>query len=156
MNRRVLNGVLTVSLIIIWSIAGYRFLGTKELKNQESEIPVFIQDETSMVEKKHPFHFTLAKRDPFLDVFFSTKSSKPLASKKPSNIKKHNTSWPDINFYGFVKNENNENALVLIKLGGEMRRVREGDTHENFIIHTIYKDSIIVKKGNEYRTFLRQ
>ena len=153
MNKQKLNKILIPALILIWAFVGYRFISNKDStpspidnhKNSKlaTNVSTVIRD-TIQINKLN--------RDPFLGTYLAKKSKsiKKTVKRKPKAIKI--TSWPQVEYFGYVKNHNNKSPLVLLKVNGRVKRIRKEDKLEVFRIKSIYKDSIIISIGREKRT----
>lgn len=157
MNRQVLNRVLIVVLVIVWSFVGYKFIS-----NFFSKKEILIADsfkiepvKTSPIQRD-TFRLKESNRDPFLNTYKKTERAAALSrTGGTKRIEKRETPWPKIEYFGFVKNENSKSPLVLLKINNRIKRMRQGETTDNIIVKNIYNDSILILKGKEKKIFKR-
>lgn len=169
MNKRILNTVLIICLIIIWffvlkKIFSNRFVEDIDVYNDKN-----IQFENTFVKiEKDTFNLFALDRDPFEKT--KRKHRKPKLSGKTiskknqrKTIKKSNKRaivnaiWPKISYYGFVKGTKNEDRLALIKIDNKLHRVRKKEiVNAEINIVLIYADSIVVKRQGKQKTIKRK
>ncbi len=158
MSKSILNKVLIVSLLLIWSVVGYKlisnFFGKNEVKSISS------MDDAKYVnikiKKKEVIDLPTILRDPFLGNYTLPKKETATKQHIQKGLKKYNTPWPQIQYYGFVKGENNNNPLVLLRVNNNLERIRKGNKIDGLLIKEIYKDSILVVFENEKRIFAKE
>ncbi len=146
-------------LLVIWAFVGYsivnRFLDVAPI-NSVSEFTS--SKKLNPVDSKDSFVLNNLNRDPFLDSYITTEveTSSPMDSKTTYANPPAATTWPNIKYYGFVKNETSKIPLILLKIDNKMKRLRRGTTSENLTVDAIYKDSVVISHGKQTRTFPRQ
>jgi len=153
MNKQKLNKVLILFLILIWGFVGYKFISNTGSTHspvemsKNSELAVHV---TTIL--RDTIHINKLNRDPFLGTYIvkKKKSIKKAVRRKPKARKI--ISWPQVEYFGYVKNHNNKSPLVLLKINGQVKRIRKEDKLEVFRINSVYKDSIIISIGREKRT----
>ena len=161
MNKKRLNSVLLVVMAGIWIALGYKLV--LYFSNKNIPIATIPYNETlanNNTKTRDTFNIKTIKRDPFLGKVTPVrkKTSKNIATSTTRNntIKTTHEPWPMIAYYGFVKNENSKEPLVLIKVNNSLKKVRKGNWVDELLIAKIYKDSIAIKKGKEERIFKKK
>lgn len=143
-------------LVFIWSAIGYRLV-RKNAKGNDNLHAVEKYSGTGFdYPNKKELEFVDSNRDPFLDRPLNASSIKSKPSSKKAVVQpKKSKNWPSIEFFGFVKNQKKENPLIIVKVNGELNRVRKGKRIEDIFFKEVYNDSIILKRGKELKTFSR-
>tara|TARA_R110002072_G_scaffold287464_4_gene453158 strand:+ start:30746 stop:31237 length:492 start_codon:yes stop_codon:yes gene_type:complete len=155
MNKSLLNKTLIVALLIIWALIGYKFFygfsSTSEIPLQEIQIPA-----VNSALKKKDFELKLVDRDPFLGTY-TTKPPPQVNTEKKiiSNQKRNNTSWPLIEYFGFIQNETSKNPLVMLSVNNKLIRIKKGTEYEGLKIQDVFRDSISIKRGSQIKIFLK-
>lgn len=157
MNKRVLNKVLLISLVVIWSVIAYRFLNNFKGKSTETIAEISVLSKQSMVAEKEVFLLPEKVKDPFLNTIQIKKvDKKPVRQTVISSNKNKAILWPSIEYYGFIQSENKQSPLVLLKINQKMYRFRKGESKEKITILNIYKDSVQLSLGKEKRVFFKK
>ncbi len=111
--------------------------------------------------EKDTFTLSLNDRDPFKASRKKTYQSKGRQQSKVTNKVKNNKPikslvWPRIEYYGFVKREQNKTKKAFIKVNGKVHRKREREMIDELKIVNIYGDSIIVSLNSDNKTIKRK
>jgi hypothetical protein len=161
MRKKYLNSILFILLVVIYAGVFFKIFGKKETQSN-SNITSFIGSNSFALDlKREEFDINGISQDPFrLSIKPHSKSSQNTLnnqSKKKSNkpITKRENSWPQINYYGFVRNNLNATKLALLKVDNIMHRKREKEKIGAILILEAYNDSIILKKGGFIKTIKR-
>ena len=64
------------------------------------------------------------------------------------------TSWPEIQYFGYIKS-GNSNELAVIKIDGKLQRLRKGEIKQGILVNSVFRDSVIVHFNKEKRTFIK-
>ena len=158
MSKQTINKILIVGLIVIWGFVGYRFIynyiskNELQLANNFNTIP-----ENQKTTNRNPFLLSTISRDPFLGTYsIPKKESVSRKYQKNSGALSKTIVWPKIEYFGFVKNENNKNPLALLKINNELKRIRKGENYNGLVIKTVFSDSIIILNGVDKRVFVKE
>lgn len=156
MSKSHLNKILITTLIIIWSAVGYKTFYQKRTKFDSETKPEVLETVKPIKIDKNKFEFRLPNRDPFLDESIKTKNKKQPTNTivQRSSLKK--TAWPSISFYGFVKKEEGNKPLAIVKINDVVKKIRVGELIGKIKTEKIYNDSIILSINNERKTILVQ
>jgi|SRR5690554_547156 len=66
------------------------------------------------------------------------------------------TPWPQIKYHGFVKVSGTDSGTLLLKVNGQIYKVREGEQLNNeFTIKKAFRDSILIVRNEEIKTFYK-
>ena len=147
MNKKKLNIGLLIILLLIYGSVLYKYFGGSP---KETVRKVAIAD-TAVEERIQPkadFELIISDRDPFLDRSIRKQAQKGNTQKKKINIRtKENTviSWPRIEYYGFLKSDNNEKARAVIEIDTKRYNLREGKEIDGLKIKKIFMDSLAVE-----------
>lgn len=160
MNKSLINKGLIAVVAIVWLLIGYRlvnnFFGKSEIMEYQAPL------ETAMPEnllKRDTFQLSLLKRDPFLGTYAkSSKKSRNTAtiSNTPIIRTPKTVQWPKIEYYGFVKSENNSSPLLLFKVNDKLHRIRKRGKIDELLVKEVYEDSVLIMNGSQKRIFARQ
>jgi len=155
--KKYLNKILIVVVLAIWGIVIYSYSQKYFKKTPNKTINRVIDKKKELIAFKHKeFNIFLLERDPFLDKknIISTKH-RVKTVKKFESPKIFNIKWPAIEYFGFVKNDNNNSTKrVILKVDGKVINIKEKSFYEKyFYIQKAYNDSIILRKSKEKRTF---
>ena len=165
MTKKKINIGLILVVLGLWGAVGYRFIknnypqhdiaGVNHRSNKISQ-KLIVERDTFLLEP--------LVRDPFLDrKNMDENSAKSINPQRSfSKVKTNKTPkapkvivnkyWPDIQYYGYIKsNQNNE--VVLIKIDGQLLRMHKNEKKNDLVIKDIYKDSVAILFNKEKRTF---
>ncbi len=156
MIKKHLNKILIVIVIIIWAKVTYSYTQKYFRKTPRMVIKNKINTDKELIAFKHKkFNIIILERDPFLDKknMVSTKH-RVKTFKKFETPKYINIKWPAIEYFGFVKNDNNNsNKRVILKVDGKVINIKEKSFYEKvFYIQKAYNDSVVITKSKEKRT----
>lgn len=158
MNKKYLNSILIVLLIIIWCSVFYKYFGGKKSSSENIDAITLVSNykqDYSII--KDTFQLKLSVRDPF---GVSRRIAKKRDPKKNSKAKpkknlksiKRSLLWPSITYHGFVKGENKSTRLILLKINSKLYRKREKEIVNNITLVKAYNDSLIVSLNNTNKT----
>ncbi|MEW4923124.1 hypothetical protein [Algibacter sp. 2305UL17-15] len=160
MNRKYLNTTLIILLVIIWGSVFYKYFGGKKSLEENLYLNNLVSNNTKKYNiTKDTFQLKLITKDPFgvstikkvhlskPSIKKSTKKNKPFLDKK--------IVWPKISYHGFVKSENNETPLILLKIDNKVYRKREGEVVRDITLVKVHNDSVIISLNNNIKTIKR-
>lgn len=157
MNKKFLNIVLIVLMLIIWGGVFKKFLWNS---NEPAETPTEYDQTFELIieAEKDRLEFHIENTNPFGVSELRTKNpitpapGPVLKSRKSVRVSKRITGpWPDITYHGFVKNENSTNRLILLKINGKLIKIKENEEVLGLEIEKVRNDSIVVKRDKETR-----
>jgi len=160
MPKKVINGLLIAFCVVIYGAIFLKAFGKKnKVSDSIATIPNFKGNFNSNNTTKDTFKLYVTDRSPFGEPSRSRKViSKPIA-KNLFRLEKKETviSWPEISYFGFVKNKNNDQKLAVVKVNNVLYKKREGDElSDGLKIVRAYGDSIIVSYMRNTKTIIRR
>ena len=157
MNKALINKILIVALTLIWGFVGYSFFWPKSANVDPLTTNNAAITPKEITSKKDAFELLPLERDPYLNARTSPiKKALKIPKDRPrSNSKNTKTVWPNIAFFGFVKNNNQSAPLVLLKINNQLKRLRQGEKYEEITVQRVYKDSVHIKIGKETKNFIK-
>lgn len=154
MKKKQINIALIIIVLALWGTVLYkyvnRFFGNDEIINfneQQFLIPI------ATIEKD-TFELKTLARDPFLGKTLVKKESstiikktiiRPVLKKIPEPIP--TKPFPIVQYYGYIKSQDKNQKLILLKVNDQLKRVRLNDNIDGLIVKQIYKDSVKVSFG---------
>ncbi|MEX2596245.1 MAG: hypothetical protein WEC59_04880 [Salibacteraceae bacterium] len=154
MNKKKLNIVLVVTLISIWSYVSVSLIDT-----DASEVETGISKgdkELNTQQVGTPDALKFDYKDPFLETkrtIENTSLKRPVRKAKPH--KKEEMRWPEIKFYGLVRNKDNNRDFALIDIQTKSLVVRQNEIIGELEVLTYCADSIMVSYKDETRTYVK-
>jgi hypothetical protein len=168
MNKKAGTRILIFVVAGLWAYNIYRTI-------QNVQVKIEVQDNkvnapltfAPVLFNKDTFELFLPDKDPFLKNGSFTAQPIQQTTENPSTkppIKKDNTptvpvnlqkKWPEITYFGYLKNHQSNHQLCLINLAGKNYRLAVNDTKEAVTILRAYPDSIVVAFQNETKTVLK-
>ncbi|WP_452602783.1 hypothetical protein [Pontimicrobium sp. MEBiC06410] len=160
MDKKYLNGILIIFLIVIWGSVVYKYFVKESIVLQENTINIS-NSTIDYAIAKDTFTLKLTSRDPFKAskrrIVKNNKqtSTYTIAVNKNKSAKK--LIWPNIEYYGFVKSTQNETKMVLVKINGKLYRKREKETIDDGLkIIKAQSNSIVIAFNKENKTIMRK
>jgi len=153
MDKKTRNKILYVGVAALWGIAIYRTWKNFQVKQENEEFEVINAPSFSPVQfNKDTFELLLPSSDPFLSAGWkaSEKTETSVEHEDPKNtIKKEiplpvQKVWPQIQYFGFVKNRDKNSTLCLLKIDGRQVQLSKGQKHNGLIVMNTYRDSVLV------------
>ncbi|WP_346882334.1 hypothetical protein [uncultured Algibacter sp.] len=162
MDKKYLNGILILFLVVIWGSLIYKYFGNSTSLDQgvySENIGVNITKDYGIA--KDTFKLKLATRDPFgVSRPYTIKTNTKPSIKKQASAKKpvinKPLAWPTITYHGFVKANNSVTPLILLKINNRVYKKREKDIVNDITLVKSYNDSLIVSLNNNKKTIKRQ
>lgn len=161
MQNKQINIMLIVIVLALWGTVLYkyvnRFFFDEEIVYQQSEFSIPI----TKIEKD-TFELQPLNRDPFLGKVVLKKEVKQINKKniiKPV-IKKVKEPiiikpFPIVQYFGYIKSQENNQKLILLKINNRLKRVRLNDNVDGLIVKQIYKDSVVVSFNKIQKSILK-
>lgn len=164
MDKKIRNRILYITVAILWLVAIYRTYKNYQVKAEnESSETLSVPSISPIQFGKDSFELELPDHDPFLHNAWT-----PVAQNESSNQndpkkeviqkvieKPIPIQWPQIEYFGFVKNRNKNSTLCLMKVNGRQVQLSKGDQHEGIHVGQTYKDSVLVIFQGEPKTIRR-
>ncbi|WP_196896066.1 hypothetical protein [Aureivirga marina] len=157
--KKYFNKILLVVVLGIWGGVIYKYF----YNSTPNYVPNYNTLGAVSIKKwqKNDFKISIPKRDPFLgNLTINTQINNAENEKKKENLTlknekvKEEFKWPNMRYFGFVKNKQNENgAAALIKMNQRLHRVKEKDfLSDTYKISKIYRDSVVITFKNKSKT----
>jgi len=97
-------------------------------------------------------------------VFNSNQDNSEVKHKTKNKLRKKNPKpelnkvqpWPQISYFGFVKNHGKSTALCLLQINGRTSKVSQGNQSGGVYVSTVFKDSVHLVYAGEERTFIKR
>lgn len=163
--KKKINILLAVAVLSLWGIVGYRTYNNyfKPQKSDVSGISSSGTDNTFKLMKKDTFSMALLARDPFMGSQVSESKTVAKAfykktegvSKEARLVSRLPKLMPPIQYYGYIKTRESKKETAVIKIGQSLKRLKQGEAFEGIKIQKVFKDSIIVRYGETFKTYPR-
>lgn len=163
--KKKINIVLILVVAGLWGTVGYRFINNYLSSDAPNHMIGNKSNYTAkLVTQRDTFLLENIARDPFLNrsTPVNVNNYKSVVSKRSNNtvVKKVQSPkpilqakyWPEIQYLGYMKS-GKENEVVLLKINGQLMRMRKGESRNDLTIHTVYKDSVAVLFNKEKKFF---
>lgn len=165
MKKKINIGLILV-VLMVWGIIGYRIVKNYFYVPEESNDYAFnYKDEVNIITQRDTFVLRPLERDPFNSkgrLHANTESvavkpnpsliSRPRPFSGPLKPQMGALLWPTIEYYGFIKSNNNP-EIYLIKADNNFIRIKKGETKNDISINKVFKDSIVLSFQKNERTF---
>lgn len=156
MNRKYLNSILIVLLIVIWGSVIYKYFGKQHTNSKSQEfVDASMPFEYNSKMTKDTFKLELINTNPFkvLKKIKTSIVSKPsLPKKTQKKVVNPIIKWPTITYHGFVKGDGKTTRLILLKIENKLYRKREKETIKEVTLIKAHNDSLIVMFNNSKKT----
>jgi len=157
MKKKYLNIVLLVGVVLIWGVLIYKFLGNSFTdQDDQQNYTETIYGDIPVVVKKDTFNLKGYTRDPFLGKIKNTnKSATKGVNRRVVKVVKPVAviQWPQLQYFGFVKEEKAKEPLLLLKVNGRLMRKKSSfEFYDGMEILNFYRDSILVKYAEKQKT----
>lgn len=165
MKNKKLTYILLVVVAFIWYKAFVRIsdnFGSEEFVSQTESFNI----DNIVLSKKDSFTLNIDYKNPFRnqlkrggaeDSERNERSSSEPIRKAVSQPIKVQYRWPNFVYQGLVKNKNNKQALAIVKDGGMVYNLREGEEIYNGIyLSKIWRDSVLMKSGKNIKLYFRK
>ncbi len=156
------NLFLLIFVLGLWGTVLYRYVNQYVFKqeiqldnnNSYSHVDAKIRD-------KEVFDLQPVKRDPFLNNNYvgsqktnshhQIKNTGPSKKIKPAKV----FAFPDVEYYGYIKNKETQKELVLIKRDGILLKLKLNEEKDGLKITKIYHDSIQISYNKKLKYIRR-
>ncbi len=163
-KNKTLTIAMLIGVVVIYGTIIYKSLANKQLEAEQTGVNTLDLNYSIVNYKKDNFEIIDKINDPFKGRAFSENSSLCISNElpKPSvQVKKPLipviTQWPDIKYYGFVKNTSvKKNGLCLVKIDQQLVKIQKGETFNNIRIISVFQDSIQVLFDDTFRTVIKE
>lgn len=151
MDKKIRNRILYVTVAFLWAIAIYRTYKNYQVKEENESNEIVSAPSISPIQfGKDTFELELPDHDPFLQRAWTpiAQNDAPLQNDKPKvDIPKivekpAPKNWPQIEYFGFVKNRNQNSTLCLLKVDGRQVQLSKGEKYNSLIVQNVFKDSV--------------
>jgi len=158
------NVIALLAVLLVWGYlmkSKFGFFETQEEYNSYSEYSI-----TPLMKQynKDTFELELTAKDPFLGgKNFEVKRNSNLKTNfQPSLHSKNKVTpvvskkkWPNIAYFGYVKNRTKGRQACLVQINGSTSKMFLNSKNNEVILKSIFKDSIIVNYYGEFKTILK-
>lgn len=168
MNRKSWTRVLIVIVAGLWAYNIYRTVQNYQVKTENLEerqnMPLAF---APILFNKDTFDLYLPKQDPFLknqsggfnqadqNAPNLIPQNPPIQPKPPVQAPVNNPQWPEITYFGFLRNHQAEHKLCILKINGKNYRLSVGDEKDNVKIVEAYPDSIRLVFNQTVKTIVK-
>lgn len=162
MKKRI-NAILLIIVAGLWSTVIYKYVRQYFNTDEAIAFTTNINSNVNKIKAKENFSLNPIERDPFLNQTQSKKTiSRPI---KITQTKKNNTipvlkpttttqkPFPSIIYLGYIKSNNQENELILVKINGVLQKIHNNETKNGIKIKKNQKDTIAVTFQNTTKKF---
>ncbi len=165
MNKKSWTRILIVIVAGLWGYNIYRTIENYQMKTESDKgrerIPMSF---APVMFNKDTFELSLPDPDPFLKEQSTWKSTVTSSSTThPQNVVPTpviqtnplpiSVPWPKINYYGFLRNHEQDHKLCMLKVDGKNYRLATGAVQDNIKVIQAYKDSVIIEFNGSVKTF---
>lgn len=168
MTKKGWTRVLMVVVAGLWAYNIYRTVENYQIKVENQDLQVSNNFSFSpIVFNKDSFDLVLADVDPFLkgssrwkreNTYGSSDNNNQSQSSQRTVVKSDpkptSQKWPDISYFGYVKNRDQEKTSCLLSLNNKMLRLSSGDEYDGITVMATYRDSVILVLNNSKKTVL--
>lgn len=158
MNKKILQIILFVAVIIIWGLVLYKyFQGEPESEVAWNTPTIHSRINRSGENENAPLK--LSYSDPFLKEGSGSKNnttqtqnriSPPATNKKKTEIRTdpgqgNQIKWLDLTYKGSIQNKNNAEQIAIVSLNNTEKIVQEGDLILDYRVIKITNESILME-----------
>jgi len=160
MDKKIRNRIIYVTTACLWGIAMYRTWQNYQVEEQTASTEIVSMPSISPMKfGKDTFQLELPDQDPFLQSSWTpvvqnnvSKNEPPKTDVKKEVEKPVVKAWPRIEYFGFVKNRNQNSTLCLLKIDGKQIQLNKGQQYNGLIVQNAFKDSVCVMFEGELKT----
>ncbi len=168
-KNKALTWMLLLVVVGIYATIAYKSYANKKLT--EEHIQEYAPDLSFSPAnyKKEDFKIDFQLNDPF-------RSSARIRKRNPAPETQNNYSpqisqrvrpqqpvtppiavkWPEIKYFGFVRNTEKPNSLCLLSINGELIKKEKSQSHKGIEILNVFKDSVVVSFQGKLKTVAKQ
>lgn len=152
MKNKKMTYLMMLAVLVIWGYFFYTMFGSKDggdINKMKASIIKLSEDTTQL--PIDSFSILAAYRDPFLDKM--AEGVKPASSSilKTPPTKKPETAWPQIAYFGLIKNQTSNKQLILMQINGKQHRIQLNQIVDELTLMKITRDSVQVKFGKQMK-----
>lgn len=154
-----MNAALVLILIAVWGWILHSVFD-KPADAVDSMVSVHSTPEASMNGSEENYTLLLNYADPFLKNATKPSQQRSIAKKnppqntpKPKPAKRTRVPWPEVQYFGVVKNPNRGMQLGLISINKQSHLLEKSITIGDLQIRTFNSDSVIVALNDEVKSF---
>lgn len=153
--KKKLNILLLCAVLGIWGSVIYKLARNYFFPGNDAiEQPMSFRSEGIAIKAKDTFELENLPYDPFKG---RAEAGKKLVRHTPvSTVRKPPPPkipklWPKVKYYGFIKSnaDKGKSELVLIEIGGVLKKMRRGESLEEVTLKKVYSDSVELARGKE-------
>lgn len=164
LQNRAISIVLIVVVGVIWINVILKIVGNFSSSDDTSSVNYSLDAPLLIpTPEDREFELTSNYRDPFLNQVKVTSTFirnpeptvRPIQTTIPSpHVPK---PWPKIHYFGIVKQTTGNSGIALIKVDNFSMNLKKGEGfYEDYEVHGIYRDSIVIRRGKkELKSFYR-
>ena len=153
MKKKTLNIVLIFLIIIIWGGVLHKFFpGEKQPDTSPSQI--YAGNVAIKINRKDSIDLKITNDQPFgIKKTKMVRKDPVTINRSPNTMRKAQVKtdlpWPLITYHGFVQNEHSKHKLILLKIDGDLVRLKENESFKEMVITKANKDSIVIRRNNQ-------
>ena len=166
-NNKVLTRVLLLVVAVIYGTIAYKSYAGQKIADENLASGNFVTNFMPVNYRKDTFNLEFPINDPFAGTYAFTKQNpnpmqqsnqNPALTKFQQGIIKPPPvpiKWPEVKYLGFVKNTSKTNPLCLLSFDGGLVKKTKMQSHQNILIMAVYRDSVILKLKDSFKTVLK-
>ncbi len=152
-NKKALYVLLPV-VVVIWGLIIFKVFS---YTNEEPEFSPYSKtnigkDKGEVLQEN--FVLDLNYEDPFKTKVGIRKTT-TAENYKPKIKSNRAIRWPEIKYYGIVRNEKTARKVVSVGIGGRSYLMKEGEEKEKVRLVRVYGDSVLAKFKGEERVLMQ-
>ena len=156
-KKKLINGALIGGLLVVWGWIVFSLIGSNAeegLSQAEAwEVPIRNEDG----EDTHSYVPRYDYDDPFLGTLKQTRAAKAgrkVATAKTSSVRPPaRVLWPEVAYFGVVKNKDKGNSLALLSLNGKSHLVYDNQVLQDITVKAYNSDSIVLSMAGTTKAF---
>ncbi|MBI2269772.1 MAG: hypothetical protein HYU69_05370 [Bacteroidetes bacterium] len=140
-------------VIAIWAYVFYSIFGNKDKPDKDLLHPAnAARLNNTTGQPVDTFSIKADYRDPFLDKLMGGEQPKSASAIKTPPVKVQPlTTWPQVAYFGIIKNQTGNKQLALLQINGKQSRMQLNQMAGDITLMKITKDSVQVKFGKEMK-----
>jgi len=151
MDKKIRNRILYIAVACLWGIAIYRTWKNYEVNEELATEKVISTPSISPMQfRKDTFDLVLPDNDPFLQKGWTPLVQNDMPQREDDGhdrIKKEivapvEKKWPQVEYFGYVKNRNQNSTLCLLKIDGRQIQLSKGEKYNGLVVQNTFKDSV--------------
>lgn len=140
-------------VIAIWAFVFYNIFGKKDKPDNDSLHSANTTRLNNTTQQPvDTFSIKADYRDPFLDKLMAGDQPKSVSVIKAPSVKVQTvTAWPQLAYFGIIKNQTGNKQIALLQINGKQSRMQLNQMAGEITLMKITKDSVQVKFGKEMK-----